>query len=164
FTGDISLDVTVIDEDGATADTTAGITVIEVNDPPVAGDTAYSVNEDEVLTFSAEQLLAQSSDIEGEVALESVSYSGSDGILTDNGDGTFSFAPNANFNGDVALDVVVVDEDGATDTATASIDVLPINDPPVSNNLAYSVSEDGSITLSQEQLLAQASDIDSTDL
>ncbi|MGR5260440.1 tandem-95 repeat protein, partial [Vibrio astriarenae] len=164
FTGDISLDVTVTDEDGATADTTAGITVIEVNDPPVAGDTAYSVNEDEVLTFSAEQLLAQSSDIEGEVALESVSYSGSDGILTDNGDGTFSFAPNANFNGDVALDVVVVDEDGATDTATASIDVLPINDPPVSNNLAYSVSEDGSITLSQEQLLAQASDIDSTDL
>ncbi|MDN2483094.1 tandem-95 repeat protein [Vibrio agarivorans] len=164
FTGDISLDVTVIDEDGATADTTAGITVIEVNDPPVAGDTAYSVNEDEVLTFSAEQLLAQSSDIEGEVALESVSYSGSDGILSDNGDGTFSFAPNANFNGDVALDVVVVDEDGATDTATAAIDVLPINDPPVSDNLAYSVSEDGSITLSQEQLLAQASDIDSSDL
>ncbi|GAL09796.1 RTX toxin putative [Vibrio astriarenae] len=164
FNGDISLDVTVVDEDGATADTTAGIEVIEVNDPPVAGDTAYSVNEDEVLTFSAEQLLAQSSDIEGEVALDSVSYSGADGILTDNGDGTFSFAPNENFNGEVALDVVVVDEDGATDTTTASIDVLPINDPPVSGNLSYSVAEDGSITLSQDQLLAQASDIDSTDL
>ncbi|MDR9826275.1 tandem-95 repeat protein, partial [Vibrio sp. FNV 38] len=164
FTGEISLDVVVSDEDGATAQTTAGIDVIEVNDPPIAGDTAYSVNEDEVLTFSSEQLLAQSSDIEGEVAVDSVSYAGTDGILTDNGDGSFSFAPNENFNGDVALDVVVVDEAGATDTATASIDVLPINDPPVSDNLAYSVSEDGSITLSQEQLLAQASDIDSTDL
>ncbi|MDF4706773.1 tandem-95 repeat protein, partial [Vibrio parahaemolyticus] len=93
-----------------------------------------------------------------------VSYSGSDGIFTDNGDGTFSFAPNANFDGDVSLDVVVVDEDGATATTNANIDVLPVNDAPVSGDLAYSVDEDGSITLSQEQLLAQAGDVDSDNL
>ena len=47
---------------------------------------------------------------------------------------------------------------------TANIDVLPVNDAPVSGDLAYSVDEDGSITLSQEQLLAQASDVDGDDL
>ncbi|AIV08619.1 polymer-forming cytoskeletal family protein [Vibrio harveyi] len=164
FNGEVSLDVVVVDEGGATDSTTAGITVLEVNDPPIAGATSYSVNEDEVITITSEQLLANASDVEGEVAIDSVSYSGSDGIFTDNGDGTFSFAPNANFDGDVSLDVVVVDEDGATASTNASIDVLPINDAPVSGDLAYSVDEDGSITLSQEQLLAQAGDVDGDDL
>ncbi|MFB5177430.1 tandem-95 repeat protein [Vibrio alginolyticus] len=164
FNGEVSLDVVVVDEDGATDSTTAGITVLEVNDPPIAGATSYSVNEDEVITISSEQLLANASDVEGEVAIDSVGYSGSDGIFTDNGDGTFSFAPNENFNGDVSLDVVVVDEDGATVATNANIDVLPVNDAPVSGDLAYSVDEDGSITLSQEQLLAQAGDVDGDDL
>ena len=164
FNGEVSLDVVVVDEDGATDSTTADITVLEVNDPPIAGATSYSVNEDEVITISSEQLLANASDVEGDVAIDSVSYSGSDGIFTDNGDGTFSFAPNENFNGDVSLNVVVVDEDGATASTNASIDVLPINDAPVSGDLAYSVDEDGSITLSQEQLLAQAGDVDGDDL
>ncbi|HHX8705895.1 TPA: tandem-95 repeat protein [Vibrio diabolicus] len=164
FNGEVSLDVVVVDEEGATDSTTVGITVLEVNDPPIAGATSYSVNEDEVIIFTEEQLLAQSSDVEGDVSLESVSYSGSDGIFTDNGDGTFSFAPNENFNGGVSLDVVVADEDGATATTNANIDVLPVNDAPVSGDLAYSVDEDGSITLSQEQLLAQAGDVDSNNL
>ncbi|UOE82327.1 tandem-95 repeat protein [Vibrio splendidus] len=164
FNGEVSLDVVVTDEEGATEATTAGITVLEVNDPPIAGSTSYSVNEDEIITISSDQLLANASDIEGEVAIDSVNYTGSDGIFTDNGDGTFSFAPNANFDGDVSLDVVVTDEEGATVATNASIDVLPVNDAPVSGDLAYSVDEDGSITLSQEQLLAQASDVDSDDL
>ncbi|MEZ9490793.1 hypothetical protein BCT62_22055 [Vibrio splendidus] len=164
FNGDVSLAVVVTDEEGATEATTAGITVLEVNDPPIAGSTSYSVNEDEVITISAEQLLANASDIEGEVAIDSVNYTGADGIFTDNGDGTFSFAPNANFDGDVSLDVIVTDEDGATVATSASIDVLPINDPPVSGDLAYSIDEDGSITLTQEQLLSQASDVDGDDL
>ena len=164
FNGEVSLDVVVADEDGATEATTAGITVLEVNDSPIAGVTSYSVNEDEVITISSEQLLANASDIEGEVAIDSVNYTGSDGIFTDNGDGTFSFAPNANFDGDVSLDVVVTDEDGATVATNASIDVMPVNDAPVSGDLAYSIDEDGSINLSQEQLLAQASDVDGDDL
>ncbi|MCC4854139.1 tandem-95 repeat protein, partial [Vibrio lentus] len=85
-------------------------------------------------------------------------------ILTDNQDGTYDFAPNANFNGGVSLTVVVADEDGETASTTASIDVAPVNDAPVSGELAYTVNEDASITLSQAQLLAQASDVELDDL
>ncbi|MDF5430638.1 tandem-95 repeat protein, partial [Vibrio parahaemolyticus] len=159
FNGDVSFTFDVSDgTDTVTAN--IDVTVTPENDPPVAGSTSYTVHEDNSITISDEQLLANSSDVEGDVAVDSVSYSGSDGIFTDNGDGTFSFAPNENFNGDVSLDVVVVDEDGATAATNANIDVLPINDAPVSGNLAYSVDEDNSITLSQEQLLAQASDVE----
>ncbi|MEZ8643025.1 cadherin-like domain-containing protein, partial [Vibrio splendidus] len=152
------------DQDGETASTTAGLTVVEVNDPPVAGSTSYSVNEDEVINFTEAQLLAQSSDVEGDVSLDSVTYTGTDGILTANDDGTYSFAPNENFNGGVSLTVVVADEDGETASTTASIDVAPVNDAPVSGELAYTVNEDASITLSQAQLLAQASDVEGDDL
>ncbi|EOX4486526.1 tandem-95 repeat protein, partial [Vibrio alginolyticus] len=164
FSGDISLDVIVADEQGAIDETTAGITVIEVNDPPVAGPTSYTIDEDSVLTFSESQILANASDIEGDVELVGISYEGSDGIFTVHGDGTCSFAPNENFNGQVQLDVTIQDENGATVDTHINVDVLPINDPPVSGDLAYTINEDSSITLSQEQLLAKAGDIDSENL
>ncbi|GAL09794.1 RTX toxin putative [Vibrio astriarenae] len=164
FSGDISLDVTVVDEDGATAETTAGIEVIEVNDPPIAGPTTYTIDEDSVLTFSESQILANASDVDGEVELVEISYDGPDGIFTVNGDGTCSFAPNENFNGEVQLNVTVTDDDGATVETVINVDVLPINDAPVSGSTAYQVDEDGSITISQEQLLSQASDVEGDDL
>ena len=139
FNGDVQFSFEVSDGTETVA-ANIDVSVTPENDPPVAGSTAYTVNEDEVLTFGTEQLLANTSDIEGEVAVDSVTYSGNDGILTDNGDGTFSFAPNQNFDGDVSLDVVVVDEEGATATTTAEIDVLPINDAPVQGEQAYTVN------------------------
>ncbi|MEZ8361145.1 cadherin-like domain-containing protein, partial [Vibrio splendidus] len=97
FNGDVSLDFKVTDGTEP-VDANINVTVTEVNDPPVAGSTSYSVNEDEVINFTEAQLLAQSSDVEGEVSLDSVTYEGTDGILTANDDGTYSFAPNENFN------------------------------------------------------------------
>ncbi|WP_338062268.1 cadherin-like domain-containing protein, partial [Vibrio variabilis] len=164
FSGEVSFDVVVADEDGATAETSAGLTVIEVNDPPIAGPTSYTIDEDSVLTFSESQVLANASDIEGDVSLVGISYDGPHGIFSVNGDGTCSFAPNENFNGEVQLNVTIQDEDGATVDTVINVDVLPINDAPVSGDLAYSVDEDGSVTLSQEQLLSQASDVEGDDL
>ncbi|WP_045416532.1 cadherin-like domain-containing protein, partial [Vibrio owensii] len=120
--------------------------------------------EDQVLTFSESQVLLNASDVEGDVELVSISYDGPDGIFSVNGDGTCSFAPNENFNGQVSLDVTIRDEDGAEVDTYITVDVLPINDAPVSGNLAYNVDEDNTITLSQEQLLSQASDVDGDDL
>ncbi|MEF1251030.1 cadherin-like domain-containing protein, partial [Vibrio owensii] len=164
FNGEVTLDVVVADEEGATDATTAGITVLEVNDPPVAGPTSYTIDEDSVLTFSESQVLLNASDVEGDVELVGISYDGPDGIFTVNDDGTCSFAPNENFNGQVQLDVTIRDEDGAEVDTVINVNVLPINDAPVSGDLAYSVDEDGAITLSQEQLLSQASDIEGDDL
>ncbi|MEZ8224279.1 cadherin-like domain-containing protein, partial [Vibrio splendidus] len=131
FNGDVSLDFKVTDGTEP-VDANINVTVTEVNDPPVAGSTSYSVNEDEVINFTEAQLLAQSSDVEGDVSLDSVTYTGTDGILTANDDGTYSFAPNENFNGGVSLTVVVADEEGEKVSTTAEVDVKPVNDAPVS--------------------------------
>ncbi|MEZ9178327.1 cadherin-like domain-containing protein, partial [Vibrio kanaloae] len=85
--------------------------------------TSYQMNEDGTITLSPEQLIANSSDVDGDVSLDSVSYSGADGILVQNEDGSVTFAPNENFNGDINLDVTVIDDDGATAQTTAGIEV-----------------------------------------
>ncbi|WP_156493354.1 cadherin-like domain-containing protein, partial [Oleiphilus sp. HI0125] len=166
FSGNVELSYKVSD---GVVETQAqiNINVIEINDPPIAGATSYTMDEDSVITITSDQLLANSYDIEIGVRLEEVTYTGSDGIFQAHQDSEgqpyFTFAPNQNFNGEIVLGVTISDGE-LTDTTTASIDVLPINDPPVVGDLAYAINEDESITLSQEQLLVQASDIEGDDL
>ncbi|WP_284204124.1 tandem-95 repeat protein, partial [Psychromonas marina] len=163
FNGDVQLDFGVSDGTDVTP-ANIDIAVADVNDAPVAGSTSYTVNEDGQITISSEQLIANSSDVDGTVSLDSVSYSGTDGILVQNNDGSVTFSPNENFNGDISLDISVIDDDGAVAQTTAGIEVIAVNDAPVAGDLAYSVDEDGSVTLSQEQLLANSSDVDGDDL
>ncbi|MGL6316974.1 tandem-95 repeat protein, partial [Vibrio sp. WXL103] len=163
WNGDIDISFDVNDGDIIVA-SGADLTVNPVNDLPQPEDQAFTMEEDGTLTFTDADLLTGATDIDGDdLSVESVNYSGTDGILSDNGDGTYSFAPNENFNGDVEFNFDVSD---GTDTVTANVDVsvTPVDDAPVSGDLAYSVNEDGEITLSQEQLLSQASDVEGDDL
>ncbi|MDF4942087.1 cadherin-like domain-containing protein, partial [Vibrio parahaemolyticus] len=135
FNGDIDIQFNITDGTD-TIKATADLTVNPVNDLPVPQDQQFSVEEDGTLQFTDADLLAGATDIDGDnLTVDGISYTGSDGVLTDHGDGTYTFAPNENFNGGVSLDVVVADEDGATATTNANIDVLPINDAPVSGDL-----------------------------
>ncbi|WP_409202845.1 cadherin-like domain-containing protein [Vibrio sp. SS-MA-C1-2] len=58
------------------------LTVVAVNDPPVAESLTYTINEDEVLTFNESQIVANASDIEGDVSLVDITYTGNDGIFS----------------------------------------------------------------------------------
>ncbi|TKF56686.1 tandem-95 repeat protein, partial [Vibrio kanaloae] len=118
FNGDIDLNFDV--SDGLeTVQAGVDLTVNPVNDIAVVEDVAYTIEEDGSLTFTDEQLLAGASDIDGdELSITDVSYTGAEGVFTDNGDGTYSFAPNENFNGEVSLDFSVSD---GTETVDANI-------------------------------------------
>ncbi|MFA0511668.1 tandem-95 repeat protein, partial [Vibrio sp. 10N.222.54.C2] len=163
FNGDIDISFDISDGTN-TVQASADLTVNPVNDLPVPQDQQFSVEEDGTLIFTDADLLTGATDIEGDnLTVEGVTYDGGDGILTDNGNGTYTFAPNENFNGDVNFGFDVSD---GTDTVSANIDVsvTAVDDAPVSGDLAYSIDEDGSIRLSQEQLLSQASDVEGDDL
>ncbi|WP_199449653.1 tandem-95 repeat protein, partial [Vibrio harveyi] len=128
FYGDIEFSYDVTDGEEVVA---AGLdlTVTPVNDAPEPQDQAFTVGEDGLLTFTDADLLTGATDVEGDnLTVEGVTYTGADGVLTDNGDGTYSFAPNENFNGDVNFTFDVSD---GTDTTSANIDVsvTPENDP-----------------------------------
>ncbi|WP_156502522.1 cadherin-like domain-containing protein, partial [Oleiphilus sp. HI0067] len=149
FNGDLDISFDVFDGE-ATVAANIDLTVNPVNDLPVAQDQNFQMNEDGTITLTDGDLLTGASDVDGDtLSISDVTYTGTDGIFTDNGDDTYTFAPNENFNGNVTVDFTVSDGQGGTDTAQANIVVVPVNDPPVSGNLAYAIDEDGSITLSQ---------------
>ncbi|MDF5441397.1 cadherin-like domain-containing protein, partial [Vibrio parahaemolyticus] len=159
FKGDITFTFDVSDGDDVVS-TNLELLVSPVNDAPEPQDQAFTIGEDGVLTFTDADLLTGATDIEGDdLSVEGVTYTGADGVLTDNGDGTYSFAPNENFNGDVNFTFDVSD---GTDTVTANIDVsvTPENDPPVAGSTSYTVHEDNSITISDEQLFSNSSYIE----
>ena len=72
---------------------TVRITVDPVNDAPAAADDAYSVDEDNVLTVATPGVLGNDTDVD-EDALTAVLVGGpSDGTLTLNVNGSFSYTP-----------------------------------------------------------------------
>jgi hypothetical protein len=55
------------------------------------------------------------------------------GALTNNGDGTFNYAPDPGFFGSDDFVYEICDTDSLCDTATVTIDVV-VNDPPIAND------------------------------
>ncbi|MCW6536161.1 cadherin-like domain-containing protein [Sphingomonas lycopersici] len=56
------------------------------------------------------------------------------GTLTINADGSYTFAPAANYNGTVPVVTYTVSDGTASSTATLSLTVTPVNDPPIAAN------------------------------
>jgi hypothetical protein len=161
---DLALSFTV--SDGTTTDSaTATLDVSAVNDAPLAGDDSFNGLEDQTLTIDVADMLANDSDVDGDsLTLQSFTQP-ANGTLVDNGDGTLSFTPNADWNGTTSFDYVVSDGQGGTDSGTASIDIAdvaetPPNSDPDALDHTFVVAEDGSITFSEADLLAGSTDVD----
>ena len=156
-----SLDISYDVSDGtATTSTTMGVTVSAVNDgPTVSAATSATMNEDGTLTISNAMLLANASDVEGDT-LSASNLSVSQGSVTDNGDGTWSYTPDANWNG--SLDISYDVSDGtATTSTTMGVTVSAVNDgPTVSAATSATMNEDGTLTITNAMLVANASDVD----
>ena len=123
--------------DGTGTDTaTVTVTVVAVNDLPVAADNAYSTDEDTALTVAAPGVLGNDSDPDGD-ALSAVQVSGpSNGTLTLSADGSFTYTPGADFNGDDSFTYKANDGTADSSVATVTISVGVINDPPVISSTA----------------------------
>ena len=121
---------TMADGQGATSSTTLTINITGTNDAPVAADDAYVIDEDQTLILAA-GVLSNDTDVEGD-ALTAVLASGpTNGALTLNADGSFTYTPEADFNGTDSFTYTAYDGGLDSNTATVTITVAPINDAPV---------------------------------
>jgi len=136
------------------------ITVNSVNDAPVAGDDAYSTNEDTGLGVAAPGVLANDADVEGDALNALLVVGPSDGLFTLNLDGSFLYTPNPNFNGIDSFSYVA--NDGLLDSniATVLITVDPINDSPVAVNDGYVTDEDTALVVTAAGVLGNDTDLD----
>ena len=106
------------------------------------------------------------SDVEGDsLTATGLAISAGSGSLVDNGDGTWDYTPAA--NDDTAVSFTYTIGDG-TDTVagSASLDITPVNDAPTTTPVALTaIAEDsGARTITQAELLANASDVEGDSL
>ncbi|MBS1582824.1 MAG: tandem-95 repeat protein, partial [Bacteroidetes bacterium] len=144
FFGVVSFTYRLCDDGGLCVQTTAAITVTPVNDPPVAGDDGFTMNEDAVLNAS---VTANDGDVDDALpalawSLVSGGSAAANGVLVFNPDGSFSYTPAVNFSGTVSFTYRLCDAAVACDPATVTITVTPVNDAPVANDDNATVAED----------------------
>jgi VCBS repeat-containing protein len=128
FTGDITFEYKVRDPNGGVSTAqTFTITVMQPNRAPVAATTGNSASGDEDKILAGK--LPNATDADGDaLTYELVSPVAG---LTLNADGTFRYAPAADFNGIVTFQYRAVDESGAkSEPQTFTVTINPFNDAP----------------------------------
>ncbi|WP_125061175.1 cadherin-like domain-containing protein, partial [Aphanothece sacrum] len=163
FNGTVTLTYGVSDGTATLAGQSQTFSVTPVNDAPVGSPTATLSNtaEDTPITITAANLLAGFSDVDGNT-ISVVNLTANNGALVNNGNGTYTFTPTANFNGAVNLTYGVSDGTATLAGQSQTFSVTPVNDAPVGSPTATlsNTAEDTPITITAANLLAGFSDVD----
>lgn len=133
-------------------DQVVSITVNPVNDAPTASDAAVSGNEDTTIAGTV-----VGADVDGDALTFDLVSGTSNGTVTLNSDGTYSYAPNANFNGTDSFTFRSNDGFLTSAVQTVSITVNPVNDAPVAVADSVTTDEDTPALIS---VLANDTDVE----
>ena len=132
-----SFSYTVDDGNGGTDTATVTVTINGVNDAPIAMDDTGTTDED--TSFTTANVLVNDTDVDTSdvLSVTNLDTTGTVGLVTDNGDGTFNYNPNNAFellnDGETATDsfsYTVSDGNGGTDTATVTLTITGVTDVP----------------------------------
>lgn len=130
---------------------TVSLTVTAVNDVPVAAADSYSTPEDTPLTVAAGQgVLANDTDADAGTVLTALLVSppqASQGSVILNSDGSFTFTPAADYAGTATFTYVAKDGTADSTAATVTIQVTPVNDPPVGVADSYTTERNTTLTI-----------------
>jgi hypothetical protein len=142
--------VTVVVSDGAggTDSQALTVTVTDANDAPTAGNDAYVTDEELPLAVAATGVLANDGDEDGTPVTAVLVTGPANGAVAFNADGSFVYAPNANFAGVDTFTYQASDGVLGSALATVSITVNPINDAPS--------AADGNVTVAAAYAFAVA--------
>ncbi|MEM9498243.1 MAG: Ig-like domain-containing protein [Pseudomonadota bacterium] len=145
FNGLDSFTYTISDGNGGSDMATVTVSVAPGNDDPVANDDSDSTSEDTPVTIN---LLSNDSDPDGDDLTIASVGSASNGSVVDNGDGTVTYTPDANFNGSDSFTYTVSDGNGGTSSATVSLTISAVNDDPQANDDEASTEFNTPVTIS----------------
>ncbi|MDO9105746.1 MAG: cadherin-like domain-containing protein [Methylovulum sp.] len=163
FNGSVALSYDVVDGNGGSVAASQGFSVTAVNDGPVGAAAAVLVSgvEDIGYVINAADLLQGFSDVDGDT-LSVSGLSADSGSVVDHTDGTWTFTPNANYNGPINLVYSVIDGQGGLLVAGQSFNLAAVNDAPVGSATAVLAvgSEDTAYVINAGELLQGFSDVD----
>ncbi|HCE5202933.1 TPA: VCBS domain-containing protein, partial [Vibrio parahaemolyticus] len=122
--------ITATDSAGATIPHKIVIDVQGSNDKPIvsAWTQLPAGKEDQPVTIKASDLLTHASDVDSSDVLHVTNLQATHGSLTDNKDGTYTFTPDKDFNGEIRLTYDVVDGHGGSVSTQAKFDLTATPD------------------------------------
>ncbi|BCM89672.1 hypothetical protein IAD21_01519 [Abditibacteriota bacterium] len=133
------------------APATVSITVIPVNDAPVATPQSVTLDED-----TSKAIVLSGTDIDGDVLAYAVTVAPTNGTLSGTAP-NLTYTPKANFNGTDAFTFSVTDPSGLKSSALVSLTVRPVNDAPTATPLSITTTAS---TAKSFSVAANASDVD----
>ena len=133
FSGTDTFTYAAEDGNGGSDSATVAITVIAVNDPPLAQADSYSLSQDTALTVPAPGVLGNDSDVDGGPLTVSLGTGPTDGSLVLNADGSFAYTPNTGFTGSDSFTYNADDGLGGEAAATVTLSVIA---PPTGTHIA----------------------------
>ncbi|MBD3397539.1 tandem-95 repeat protein, partial [Candidatus Micrarchaeota archaeon] len=169
-----TFEYTISDGNGHEDTATVTMTITGVNDPPVAVDDTRTTDENTAIAFDSSALLVNDHDIDtgDTLSVESVDTGSTQGLLTwDKAADQFNYDPNGKFDylaaGVEATDTfnyTISDGNGGEDTATVTITITGVNDPPVAVDDLFTVTEGSSVNGNViMNIPGQDSDVDAND-
>ncbi|WP_260811815.1 VCBS domain-containing protein [Vibrio splendidus] len=125
--------ITAIDSAGATVPHKIVIDVQGSNDKPVvsAWTQLPAGKEDQPVTIKVSDLLTHTSDVDSTDTLNVSNLQAAHGSIIDNKDGTYTFTPDKNFNGEIRLTYNVIDGHGGSASTQAKFDLTADPDSAV---------------------------------
>ena len=132
----------------------------EPNDPPSAGDDAYTVAEDDPLVVEAPGVLANDSDPDGDPLTALLASDVGEGTLALQADGSFTYDPAPDFFGTDTFTYRASDGPAQSPPATVTITVDPSPDPPVAVADDYRTAPDTPLSIPAPGVLANDRDPD----
>jgi VCBS repeat-containing protein len=140
------------------------IVINPVNDAPSAAGDSFSIGEDTALNVGAPGVLANDSEVEG-ASMTAVLVSGtSHGSLTLNPDGSFIYAPEADFHGSDSFSYRASDGEESSSVVSVAIAVDAVNDRPMAVDDTFNTNEDTALSAAAPGVLANDSDEDGDSL
>ncbi|MEZ6061200.1 MAG: Ig-like domain-containing protein [Planctomycetaceae bacterium] len=134
------------------------ITVHPVNDVPVAAPDDATTDEDTSVVID---VLANDFDVDGDDLTVDPQEGPSNGTIVINEDGTITYTPDENFNGEDSFTYLIGDGQAVSEVVTVTITVNPVNDAPVAGDDESETDEDTSVVI---DLLANDNDVDGDEL
>ncbi|CAH2031347.1 Ig-like domain-containing protein [Trichlorobacter ammonificans] len=158
YSGSDSFTYRVSDGSLTSSAATVSLTVIAVNQAPVAVADSYSTNQNTALTVAAPGLLANDSDPEGSALTAQKVTNPSHGTLSLNSNGSFTYTPTTGYSGSDSFTYRVSDGSLTSSAATVSLTVIAVNQAPVAVNDSYSTNQNTALTVAAPGLLVNDSD------
>ena len=131
------------------------------NNPPVAQNDVFTLDEDEILIVPVSQsILTNDSDLNNQTLTAHIHTDPSNGTVQLSLDGSFQYTPHQNFTGIDFFEYQVSDSTDLSNVALVVLNVDPVNDVPEAVADLYQISPGQTLSVNAPGVLENDSDVD----